>query len=135
MFVFAFRVATTRPVTTREVLPGALGAAAGWQLLQTFGVTYVTHVVRNAHATNSVFALVLGLVAFLYLAAVVILICVEINVVRVEHLYPRALLTPFTDNVELTEGDEDAYTGQAEAQRAKGFEKIDVTFERGEKNA
>jgi membrane protein len=135
MFVFAFRVATTRPVTTREVLPGALGAAAGWQLLQTFGVTYVTHVVRNAHATNSVFALVLGLVAFLYLAAVVILICVEINVVRVEHLYPRALLTPFTDNVELTEGDEDAYTGQAEAQRAKGFEKIDVTFDRGEKNA
>jgi uncharacterized BrkB/YihY/UPF0761 family membrane protein len=135
MFVFAFRVATTRPVTTRQVLPGAVGAAVGWQLLQTFGVTYVTHVVQTAHATNSVFALVLGLIAFLYLAAVVILLCVEVNVVRVEQLYPRALLTPFTDNVELTEGDEDAYTGQAEAQRAKGFEKIDVTFDRETKDA
>jgi membrane protein len=129
MLVFAFRVATTRDVTTRQVLPGAVAAAIGWQLLQTFGVTYVTHVVENANATNSVFALVLGLLAFLYLAAVVILLCVEANVVRVERLYPRALLTPFTDNVELTEGDENAYTGQAEAQRAKGFEQIDVTFD------
>jgi YihY family inner membrane protein len=129
MFVFAFRIATTRSVTARQVLPGAIGAAVGWQLLQTFGVTYVTHVVRNANATNSVFALVLGLVAFLYLSAVVVLVCVEINVVRVKGLYPRALLTPFTDDVELTEGDEEAYTAQAEAQRAKGFEQIDVTFD------
>jgi uncharacterized BrkB/YihY/UPF0761 family membrane protein len=97
-------------------------------LLQTFGVTYVTHVVKNAGATNSVFALVLGLLAFLYLASVIVLLCVEANVVRVERLYPRALLTPFTDDVELTRGDRDAYTGQAEAQRAKGFQHIAVTF-------
>ena len=130
VLVFAFRVATTRPVTTKQVLPGAIAAAVGWQLLQVFGVSYVTHVVRHANATNSVFALVLGLLAFLYIAAVVVLLCVEANVVHVERLYPRALLTPFTDNVELTEGDEDAYTGQAEAQRAKGFEQIDVSFDR-----
>lgn len=130
MFVFAFRIATTRELTTRQVLPGALAAAVLWQLLQTFGVSYVTHVVRHANATNSVFALVLGLLAFLYLAAVAILLCVEANVVHVERLYPRALLTPFTDDVDLTPGDEDAYTGQAEAQRAKGFEQIDVSFDR-----
>ena len=53
---------------------------------------------------------------------------IEINTVRVKRLYPRALLTPFTDNVDLTRGDERAYTGQAQAQRAKGFEDIDVTF-------
>jgi hypothetical protein len=99
-----------------------------WQLLQTFGVAYVGRVIRNASATNSVFAVVLGLLAFLYLTAVATILCLEINAVRVDRLYPRALLTPFTDNVDLTTGDERAYTGQAQAQRAKGFEDIDVTF-------
>ena len=54
---------------------------------------------------------------------------VEINVVRVQRLYPRSLLTPFTDDVVLTSGDKDTYTAQAEAQRAKGFEHVDVTFD------
>ena len=71
----------------------------------------------------------LGLLAFLYLTAVIVVLSVEINVVRVDHLYPRALLTPFTDDVELTGSDRRAYRKQAQAQRAKGFEKIDVRFE------
>jgi membrane protein len=127
--LFVFRTATARLLTYRHVFPGALGAALAWQLAQTFGVVYVAHVVRHATATNSVFAIVLGLLAFLYLVAVATLICVEINAVHVDHLYPRALLTPFTDNVDLTSGDERAYTAQAEAQRAKGFEDIEVTFD------
>jgi hypothetical protein len=86
-------------------------------------------VVKNASATNGVFALVLGMLAFLYITAIVVVLCVEINVVRVDHLYPRALLTPFTDNVELTHADRRSYADQAEAQRSKGFEDIDVTFE------
>jgi YihY family inner membrane protein len=129
VFVFAFRLAPARRLTVRQVLPGALTAAVLWQLLQTFGVGYVSHVVRTASATNSVFALVLGLLAFLYLAAVVGVLCVEINVVRIDHLYPRALLTPFTDDVDLTPGDRRSYTGQAKAQRSKGFETVHVTFD------
>jgi hypothetical protein len=50
-------------------------------------------------------------------------------VVATDRLYPRALLTPFTDNVELTRGDRKTYIGQAKAQRAKGFQRIDVTFD------
>jgi inner membrane protein YhjD len=126
--LYVFRLAPARRLTHHDVLPGALAAAVCWQLLQTFGVAYVGHVIRNASATNSVFAVVLGLVAFLYLTAVATIVCLEINAVRVDRLYPRALLTPFTDNVDLTTGDERAYTGQAQAQRAKGFEDIDVTF-------
>jgi YihY family inner membrane protein len=129
VFVFAFRLATPRHLTVRQVLPGALTAAVLWQLLQTFGVTYVGHVMDTASATNGVFALVLGLLAFLYLAAVVGVLCVEINVVRVDELYPRALLTPFTDDVELTAGDERSYTGLAKAQRSKGFQEVEVTFD------
>jgi hypothetical protein len=44
-------------------------------------------------------------------------------------LYPRALLTPFTDNVSLTDADEHAYTEQVRAQQAKGFQEITVTFD------
>jgi len=86
--------------------------------------------VRNANETTGVFAFVLGLIAFLYLAAATVVLCVEINVVRVDRLHPRALLTPFTDDVELTPGDRQAYTDQAEAQRMKGFQDVDVQFDR-----
>jgi membrane protein len=126
--VFAFRIAAARELSIRDVAPGAIAAAVVWQLLQSFGVVYVSHVVKNASETNSVFALVLGLLAFLYLTAVALVLCIEVNVVRVNHLYPRALLTPFTDNVELTGADRRSYTGLAQAQRSKGFEQVDVEF-------
>jgi YihY family inner membrane protein len=129
VFVLGFRLATARRLSVREVAPGAITAAVLWQLLQTFGVLYVNHAVRNASATNGVFALVLGLLAFLYLSAVLVVLCAEINVVLVDDLHPRALMTPFTDNVSLTEGDRAAYTGQATAQRSKGFEDVEVSFD------
>jgi membrane protein len=124
-----FRVATARDVTYREVAPGALAAAVIWQLLQWFGAIFVAHVVTTASATNSVFALVLGLLAFLYLIATSLLLCAQVNVVATDRLHPRALLTPFTDNVDLTRGDRKTYIGQAKAQRAKGFQRIDVAFD------
>ncbi|MGI9093466.1 MAG: YihY/virulence factor BrkB family protein [Mycobacteriales bacterium] len=129
VFVFAFKIAPARDLSVRDVVPGAVAAAVVWQLLQSFGVLYVGHVVRGASATNGMFAFVLGLLAFLYLTAVVVVLCVEVNAVRVDRLHPRALLTPFTDDVVLTGGDRRAYTGQATAQRSKGFEDIDVRFD------
>jgi membrane protein len=105
-----------------------VASAVIWQLLQSFGVVYVHHVVKNASAVNAVFAVVLGLLAFLYLTSTAILLCAEINVVRVGRMYPRSLLTPFTDDVELTAGDRRTYTRQAKAQRSKGFQRVDVSF-------
>lgn len=128
VFILGFKVATARPVGWRDVAPGAVLAAIAWQVLQTFGGAYVGHVVKNASATNSVFAFVLGLIAFIYVEAVAVMFSVELNVVRTLHLYPRALLTPFTDNVSLTGADHTAYTEQAQAQRAKGFQDIRVDF-------
>ncbi len=129
VFVLAFRISTPRALTVRDVAPGAVAAAVGWQLLQSFGVVYVTRVVRGASDSNGVFALVLGLLAFLYLTAVVVVLSMEVNVVRVDRLHPRSLLTPFTDRVVLTPADRRAYAGQAGAQRTKGFETVDVTFD------
>jgi membrane protein len=127
--VFAFRFAPARRLSVRDVVPGAIASAVIWQLLQSFGVIYVRHVIKHASATDAVFALVLGLLAFLYVTAVAVLLCMEINVVRVIRLHPRSLLTPFTDNVTLTAGDRRAYSHQAKAQRLKGFQRVDVNFD------
>jgi membrane protein len=129
MAIFAFRFAPARRLSVRDVVPGAIATAVIWQLLQSFGVIYVRHVVEHASATNAVFALVLGLLAFLYITAMAVLVGVEINVVRVDRLHPRSLLTPFTDNVTLTTGDQRTYSRQAKAQRSKGFQHVDVNFD------
>jgi YihY family inner membrane protein len=139
VFLVAFSVATAADCDWRTLLPGAVIAGVGWQVLQTVGTGYVRHV-QNASAlsrgsgggstTDDTFALVLGLIAFLYAGALLTVIAVEINVVRTKHLYPRSLLTPFTDDVVLTRGDERAYTDAAKAQRNKGFETIRVRFRR-----
>jgi membrane protein len=128
LLVVVFRIATARRLTLRQAAPGAVCAALAWLLLQSFGATYVDRVVTRASETNGVFALVLGMLAWIYLSAVAFVLCVEINVVRVKRLYPRSLLTPFTDEVDLTRGDAQAYTDLAEAQRAKGFQSVDVSF-------
>jgi len=129
VFVLGFRQTTARQLSIRQVLPGALAAAIGWQLLQSFGGFYVARVVAGAGAVNAVFALVLGLFAFLYLGATLVVICVEVNVVRVDHLHPRALLAPFTDDTDLTTGDQQVYAEAAQAQQAKSHQRVDVTFE------
>jgi membrane protein len=131
IFAVAFRLSTTsKNVTYRDVMPGAILMGVVWQLLQTFGTFYVNGVVKNASTTNSVFAVVLGLLAYFYLAATALVISAEINAVHKHRLYPRALLTPFTDNVDLTRGDRKTYTRQAKAQRQKGFEQVTVTFDK-----
>jgi YihY family inner membrane protein len=129
VFTTAFRLATARPITLRQTLPGAIGAAVIWQGLQYVGAVYVGQVVRGATEINGVFALVLGLIAWIYLESLVVVLAVEYNSVRALKLYPRALLTPFTDDVDLTAADQASYTQQAEAQRAKGFEEITVRFD------
>ncbi|SHG98395.1 YihY family inner membrane protein [Jatrophihabitans endophyticus] len=129
VFTVGFRLATSRAITLRQTVPGALGAALVWQALQYVGTMYVGSVVRTATEVDSVFALVLGLLAWIYLESVVVVLAVEYNTVRSLKLYPRALLTPFTDDVDLTAADEISYTQQAKAQQAKGFEEITVRFD------
>ncbi|MDQ3449533.1 MAG: YihY/virulence factor BrkB family protein [Actinomycetota bacterium] len=135
VFTFAFRLLTVADISIRDVLPGAAIAAVVWQLLQTAGVAFVENVVQQADPTNGVFALVLGLIAWTYVGAVTLVLCVELNVVLAQQLYPRALMTPFSDDVDLTPADRKAYTGYATAQQAKGFQDIDVDFENDGQNA
>jgi uncharacterized BrkB/YihY/UPF0761 family membrane protein len=125
-----FKVTTARPLGWAQVVPGALAAALVWQLLQWFGAAFVSRTVKTASVTNSVFAVVLGMLAFLFLMSMTLVLCAELNVVRVDRLHPRALMTQFTDNVELTSADRQTYTKRAKAERAKGFQHVHVTFDK-----
>lgn len=130
IFIGLFRLVSGGRASTRSVLPGALAASVMWQLLQLGGNSFVTNVIGSAGQMTDTFALVLGLVAFLYLAGMLIVLSLEINVVLRRRLYPRALLTPFTDRVSPTEADLKAYAGYAKSQRHKGFQSIESTFEK-----
>ena len=134
IFIGLFRLVSGGRATTRSVLPGALAASVMWQLLQLGGNSFVTNVIGSAGQMTDTFALVLGLVAFLYLAGMMVVLSLEINVVLRRRLYPRALLTPFTDRVSPTEADLKAYTGYAKSQRHKGFQSIESTFEKRPKD-
>jgi membrane protein len=129
VLMLLMRLSTPQKERLRDVLPGAAVIAVLWQLLQMLGGIYVSHVIANANQMNGVFAVVLGLVALLYIAGVMAMIGLEVNVVLAKRLYPRALLTPFTDAVRLTDADRKVYHDYAVAQRHKGFERVQVTFD------
>jgi YihY family inner membrane protein len=128
LFIGGFRLLTVKDVAIRQIRGGAILAAIAWQGLQELGTYYVGHTLRGASATYGLFGIVLGLLAWIYLTALVLVFCAEINVVRARHLWPRSLLTPFTDNRDLTRADESAYASYAQAEQHKGHESIDVAF-------
>ncbi len=124
-----FRVGAARShsIWTGSV-PGAVVSSLLWVGLQSIGALYVTNVITKTTGMNQTFALVLGLIGVIWLAAAIGVFGIEVNVVLDRRLWPRALLTPFTDRVRLTEADQRAYASYARAQRHKGFETVEVTF-------
>lgn len=132
MLTILFRFAATGQPSYRRSAPGGFALALMWQLLQLLGALYVAEVLVGTTAMTKTFGLVLGLIGFLFIAAVMAVLAMEINVVIARRLYPRALLTPFTDAVELTPADRRAYAAYARMQRHKGFEQVSVTWEEKE---
>lgn len=93
------------------------------------GGPYVSHRIESAGAVYGTFALVLAALAWIYLQALAFMLSAEINVVRSRRLWPRALLTPFTDDVDLTDADRRVYAAYASAAAFKGFETITAEFD------
>jgi membrane protein len=129
MLTILFRFAAAGQHSFRSAAPGGYALALMWQLLQLGGVLYVAEVLVDTTAMTKTFGLVLGLIGFLFIGAVMAVLAMEINVVIARRLYPRALLTPFTDAVDLTPADRRAYASYARMQRHKGFERVSVTWE------
>ncbi|WP_248583087.1 YihY/virulence factor BrkB family protein [Nocardioides sp. InS609-2] len=123
-----FRFAATGQHSFRRAAPGGFTLAILWQGLQYVGAAYVAAVLVGTTSMTKTFGLVLGLVGFIFIASVMAVLAMEVNVVIARQLYPRALLAPFTDNVHLTRADRRAYTGYAQMQRHKGFERVEVVF-------
>lgn len=124
LFLIAFRLLTSATIATRCLLWGAGIAAIFWEILQVGGGLYVGHVVRHASEAGGLFALVLGLLAWLHLAATGTLYAAEINVVRERHLWPRSLFEP------TLPGDERTLTALAKVEERDDREHIEVEFER-----
>lgn len=129
VFSLGMWVGTSYPVRWVQVLPGAFVAAVGWMLLQRFGITYANQIVSRAGDTYGVFAFVLGLVGFIFVAAQIIVLAVEVNVVRVKKLWPRALLGPFTNKVPLTPADVRTYRDTTAATVIKDYQEVEVRFD------
>jgi membrane protein len=122
-----FRIAAARRRHLKAA-PGAFATAVMWQGLQLAGTFYVDRVVREANGMNATFALVLGLIALIYVAAVMGVLGIEVNVVLERRLWPRSLASLFVDNTDLTAADRRAYAGYARSQQHKTIGSIEVAF-------
>ncbi|MDX6562809.1 MAG: hypothetical protein QOD65_2623 [Gaiellales bacterium] len=131
VYLAVFRVLTSHRPTWREVLPGALVAALAWEVLLTAGGYIVDHQLRHASSTYGVFAIVIGLLSWIYLGAIVTLLSAEINVVRARKLWPRSF--SLIGEQPLTIGDEDALRQRAGVEERRTDEDVSVVFEAPER--
>lgn len=124
-FLALFRVAAAAQVPTRCLLLSAAISAVGWQLLLNAAGYVVAHQLRHAQAIAGLFGAVLGLLAWLALQATVIVFALEVDAVRVKHLWPRGILQP-----PLTEADEAYYTDALRAEAQRPEQLIEIAYEK-----
>jgi YihY family inner membrane protein len=122
VFLLGFRVLTVRDIAWRDLVWGAVVAGIGWLVLQSFGGWYIGHRLANASQTYGTFAVLLGLLTWLYLQAQLTLFAAEINIVRAGRLWPRGLAG------ELTDADKRAYSAYAEVEERRPDEDVGVGF-------
>lgn len=128
IFAASFRLLTARRLSLRDVAAGAVVAGVIWQVLQSVGTLVINTKLKGASATAGTFGVVLGLLAWIYIEAIVTVLCVEINVVVSRRLWPRALLALVSDTEDLTAGDKEAYRSYPRSERFKSFQEITVRF-------
>jgi YihY family inner membrane protein len=125
LFMTAFKLLTAVDLGWRELLPGVVIAAVLWQLLQHLGGYYIDHELKRTGPLYGVFALVLGLLAWLYLGAQLTIFAAEVNVVKARKLWPRSF---FSDD--LLEADRRALAASAETEERVPQETVDVEFDK-----
>jgi membrane protein len=126
VYMIAFRVLTDRELTWGQVFPGAAVAAVLWGLAQILGGYLVNRQVQGASDTYGFFAIVIGLLAWIYLGATISLYGAEVNVVRINRLWPRSL----QEKPPLTSADERTLTRAAEAEEKIPEQNVQVSFDR-----
>jgi membrane protein len=122
-FLALFALLTPRPWRIRDLLPGVVVAGLGWLALQSLGGWYVDHTVAGASSTYGTFALVIGLLSWLWVGSQVLLVAAEANVVLRRRLWPRSL------SGTLEPADRVALERLAETMIADPRERIAVSFD------
>lgn len=89
--VLVFRIATSRRYSVRSMAVGAGLAAVTIQALITFGGVLVASQLKSMHPLYGTFAVVLGLLFWMYLLARVLVYSAQIDTVRFYKLWPRSL--------------------------------------------
>ena len=123
MYLGVFRVLTPKGVPTGKLLPGAITGGVLYTVLQVLG-TWLIHHYLHSDSVYGVFATVLGLIAWIYLAVEITVYCAEINVVLTRRLWPRAIVQP-----PLTEADRASMALQALQNQRRPEQHIEVTFD------
>lgn len=126
LFAGVFRILTAADVGWRDVLPGAVLAGVGWFALLAIGSWLVDHQVRNASHVYGLFAIVIGLLGWVYLGAQLLLFAAELNVVLKRRLWPRTL----GESRDTTVSDREVIAGEATEEAAESDERVDVRFGR-----
>ncbi len=124
LFMTAFKLLTAVELSWRDLLPGVIVAAVCWQLLQHLGGYYIEHELKRTGPLYGVFALVLGLLAWLFLGAQLTIFAAEINVVRLHRLWPRSFFS-----APLLEADKRALTSSAGVEERVEEENVEVNFD------
>ena len=122
VFWLAFQLGTASEIGWRQLRLGALIAGVIWQILQYVGGYFVSHQLAHASPVYGTFAVVIGLLAWLYLEAELTLYAVQINVVTAYRLWPRSIAPP-----PYTEQDRQAF--QLYAQVEERSKDMDVVVE------
>jgi len=90
VFIMLFKWATSsKRVGFRDFEMGALFAAIGIELLHLVGVVIIKHQLKHLSILYGTFAVVLGIMFWIYLQAQVVMFCVEADTVRKLKLWPR----------------------------------------------
>jgi YihY family inner membrane protein len=123
VFAMGFRMLTAADVSWRQVMPGAIIAGLAWVLLQSVGTFLVDRQIRRASDVYGFFAVVLGLLWWIYLGAQIAVIAAEVNVVLARRLWPRRMLVPPTGPA-----DRRSLEGQVNETASVEGEHVDVRF-------
>jgi membrane protein len=123
LFWLAFRVLTAYDVSWSNLRGGAAAAAVGYEALQLLGGYYVGHVLKNASNVYGTFALVIGLLSFIYLAIHVTLLAAEVNVVAAHRLWPRSFSV--VSEQPATRADRAALTQRGKVEERRQDQQID----------
>jgi membrane protein len=91
VLLLVFKLLTNCPLSLPRILPGAMLGGLALMGLQVLGGVFVRDVVQDAGDTYGVFAIVLGLLAWVAIQARVVLVASETNVVVSDRLWPRGM--------------------------------------------